>query len=76
MILYRITKKKKFFYFLKETKNKNKELFFQLLNHFIKNYKNHSIRENFFKNRVVLINSFEIDDCDYLSNFSLFILII
>jgi len=39
------------------------------LNHFIKNYKNHSIRENFFKNRVVLINSFEIDDCDYLSNF-------
>ena len=62
-------KKEEIFLFLKETKNKNKELFFQLLNHFIKNYKNHSIRENFFKNKVVLINSFEIDDCDYLSNF-------
>ena len=57
------------FSLLNETKNKNKELFFQLLNHFINNYKNHSIRENFFKNRVVLINSFELDDCNYLSNF-------
>ena len=61
--------KEEIFSLLKETKIKNKELFFLLLNHFINNYKNHSIRENFFKNRVVLINSFEIDDCNYLSNF-------
>ena len=61
--------KDEIFSLLKETKNKNAELFFQLLNHFINNYKNHSIRENFFKNKVVLINSFEIDDCYYLSNF-------
>jgi len=61
--------KEEIFSLLKETKTKNKELFFQLLNHFINNYKNHSIRENFFKNRAVLINSFEIDDCNYLSNF-------
>ena len=62
-------KKEEIFSLLKKTKNKNGELFFQLLNHFTNNYKNHSIRENFFKNRVVLINSFEIDDCNYLSNF-------
>ena len=62
-------KKEEIFSLLKENKIKNKELFFQLLNHFIDNYKNHSIRENFFKNRTVLINSFEIDDCNYLSNF-------
>ena len=61
--------KEEIFSLLKETKIKNKELFFQLLIHFINNYKNHSIRENFFKNRTVLINSFEIDDCNYLSNF-------
>ena len=61
--------KDEIFSLLKETKNKNAELFFQLLNHFINNYKNHSIRENFFNNKVVLINSFEIDDCNYLSNF-------
>ena len=61
--------KEDIFSLLKETKNKNKELFFQLLNHFTNNYKNHSIRENFFSNKVVLINSFEIDDCNYLSNF-------
>ena len=61
--------KEEIFSLLKETKNKNKELFFQLLNHFTSNYKNHSIRENFFSNKVVLINSFEIDDCNYLSNF-------
>ena len=61
--------KDEIFSLLKETKNKNGELFFQLLNHFINNYKNHSIRENFFNNKVVLVNSFEIDDCNYLSNF-------
>ena len=61
--------KDEIFSLLKETKNKNAELFFQLLNHFTNNYKNHSIRENFFINKVVLINSFEIDDCNYLSNF-------
>ena len=61
--------KEEIFLLLQETKIKNKELFFQLLNHFINNYKNHSIRENFFKNRTVLINSFEMDDCNYLSNF-------
>ena len=61
--------KEEIFSLLNETKNKNKDLFFQLLNHFINNYKDHSIRENFFNKKVVLINSFEMDDCNYLSNF-------
>ena len=54
---------------LKETKVKNEEIFFHLLTHFIDKYKNQSIKENFFKNKVFLINSFELDDCNYLSNF-------
>ena len=52
-----------------ETKKKNKEVFYQLITHFLLKYKNHSIRENFFDNRIFLINSFEIDDCNYLGNF-------
>ena len=54
---------------LKETKDKNTEIFFHLLTHFIDKYRNHLMRENFFKNKVYLVNSFEIDDCNYLSNF-------
>ena len=35
--------KEEIFTLLNDTKIKNKELFFQLLNHFIDKYKNHSI---------------------------------
>ena len=54
---------------LKEIKVKNKELFFHLLTHFIHKYKSHPIKENFFKNKLFLINSFELEDCNYLFNF-------
>ena len=52
-----------------ETKKKNKEVFYQLMTHFLLKYKNHPIRDNFFNNRIFLVNSFEIDDCNYLGNF-------
>ena len=55
-----------------DLKNKNKDLFFQLMSHFIIRYKKHVIKDNLFKNKIVLINSFEIDDCKYLSDFFLF----
>jgi len=54
---------------LKETKVKNKDIFFHLLVNFIDKYRNHSLKDNFFKNKIFLINSFELDDCNYLSNF-------
>lgn len=54
---------------LKETKVKNQEIYFHLLMHSIDKYRNHSIKGNFFKNKVFLINSFDLDDCNYLSNF-------
>ena len=71
MTLYWIIIKKKSFHFWMKLKNKNKDLFFQLLNHFINNYKDHSIRENFSIRRfgLILWN----DDCNYLSNFFSFI---
>ncbi len=55
-----------------DLKNKNKDLFFQIMSHFIIRYKKHVIKDNLFKNKIVLINSFEIDDCKYLSEFFLF----
>jgi len=54
---------------LKETKFKNQEIYFHLLIHSINKYRNHSIKKNFFKNKVFLINSFDLSDCNYLSNF-------
>ena len=54
---------------LKESKAKNKEQFFHLLTFFINKYKSHVVKENFFKNKLFLINSFELDDCNYLSKF-------
>ena len=54
---------------LKETKFKNQEIYFHLLMHSINKYRNHSIKKNFFKNKVFLINSFDLSDCNYLSNF-------
>ena len=56
-------------FLLKETKVKNKETFFHLLMHLIDKYRNRSIKRNFFKNKVFLINSFDLSDCNYLSNF-------
>ena len=56
-------------FLLKETKVKNQEIFFHLLMHSIDKYQNHSTKRNFFKNKVFLINSFDLSDCNYLSNF-------
>jgi len=54
---------------LKEIKVKNKELFFHLLTYFINKYKSHPMKENFFNNKLFFINSFELEDCNYLSKF-------
>ena len=54
---------------LKETKAKNQEIFFHLLMHSIDKYRNQSIKKNFFQHKVFLMNSFDVDDCNYLSNF-------
>lgn len=52
-----------------KTKNKNPELFFQLMTYYINKYRKHIFNENLFNNKVVLINSFELADCKYLSDF-------
>ena len=54
---------------LKEKKNKDKNTYIELVLHFIKKFKNHQTQEDFFNNKVVLINSFDMQDCSYLSNF-------
>ena len=54
---------------LKEKKNKDKDTYIELVLHFIKKFKNHQTQEDFFNNKVVLINSFDMHDCYYLSNF-------
>ena len=52
-----------------KTKNKNHELFFQLMTYYIDKYRKHILNENLFNNKIVFINSFELDDCEYLSDF-------
>ena len=54
---------------LKEKKNKDKSTYIQLVLHFIKKFKNHQTQEDFFNNKIVFINSFDMQDCNYLSNF-------
>jgi len=57
--------------FLKN-KNKNPENFFQLMSYYIGKYRKHIFYENFFNNKLVLINSFDLADCKYLSDFFAF----
>ena len=54
---------------LRETKEKNADIFFHLLKHLNKEYSNKSDAENLFQNKLVLINSFQLSDCNYLSKF-------
>ena len=54
---------------LRETKKKNKDIFFHLLKHLNHQYSHKPNAENLFQNKLVLINSFQLDDCSYLTKF-------
>ena len=54
---------------LRETKEKNKDIFFHLLKHLNHQYSHKPNAENLFQNKLVLINSFQLDDCSYLTKF-------
>ena len=62
-------KQSELFALIKNSKIKDKEIFFQLLNRFIKKYKNDEVQENFHKQRLILINSFDHNDYSYISKF-------
>lgn len=67
---YVLNKKKlELFNLIKNSKMKDKEIFFHLLNHFINKYRENEIQENFYNRKLVLINSFDHHDSSYLSNF-------
>ena len=52
-----------------DTKEKNKDIFFHLLKHLNQQYSHKPNAENLFQNKLVLINSFQLDDCSYLTKF-------
>jgi hypothetical protein len=54
---------------LRETKEKNKDIFFHLLKHLNHQYSHKPNAENLFQNKLVLINSFQLDGCSYLMKF-------
>ncbi len=54
---------------LRETKQKNKDTFFHLLKYLNQKYSHKPKAENLFKNKLILINSFQLRDCDYLTKF-------
>ena len=54
---------------IKNSKTKDKEIFFHLLSRFINKYKNDEVQENFHKQRLILINSFDHNDYSYISKF-------
>ena len=54
---------------LRDTKKKNKDIFFHLLKHLNQQYSHKPNAENLFQNKLVLINSFQLDDCSYLTKF-------
>ena len=62
-------KQSELFVLIKNSKIKDKEIFFHLLNRFIKKYKNDEMQQNFHKQRLILINSFDQNDYSYLSKF-------
>ena len=62
-------KQPELFALIKKSKIKDKEIFFHLLNYFITKYKENEIQENFYKQKLLLINSFDHSDYSYLSQF-------
>ena len=62
-------KQPELFALIKKSKIKDKEIFFHLLNYFINKYKENEIQENFYKQKLLLINSFDHSDYSYLSQF-------
>ncbi len=54
---------------LRGTKEKNKDIFFHLLKHLNHQYAHKPNAENLFQNKLVLINSFQLEDCSYLTKF-------
>ncbi len=54
---------------LVKTKKNNPNIYFNLLVHLNKKYLNQSLGENLLKNKISLINSFQIEDCNFLVNF-------
>lgn len=62
-------KKSEILSFLKKIKAKDSEMYFLTFLHFLNSYKNNSIKEHLLNNKIILINSFEIEDSNYLSNF-------
>ena len=62
-------KQSEIFALIKNSKIKDTEIFFHLLNRFIDKYKNDEIQENFHKQRLILMNSFDRNDYSYLSEF-------
>ena len=62
-------KQSELFVLIKNSKKKDKEIFFHLLSRFINKYKYDEIQENFHKKKLILINSFDHNDYTYLSKF-------
>ena len=62
-------KQSELFALIKNSKTKDKEIFFHLLSRFINKYKNDEVQENFHKQRLILINSFDHNDYSYISKF-------
>jgi hypothetical protein len=62
-------KKSELFALIKNSKVKEKEVFFHLLNRFINKYQDNEIQKNFFSQKLILINSFDHNDSNYLSHF-------
>ena len=54
---------------LRDKKEKNKDTFFHLLKYLNQQYSHKPNAENLFQNKLVLINSFQLDDCTYLTKF-------
>lgn len=54
---------------LRDKKEKNKDTFFHLLKYLNQQYSHKPNAENLFQNKLVLINSFQLDDCSYLTKF-------
>ncbi len=54
---------------LREIKQKNKDIYFHLLRHLNQHYSHKPNAANLFHNKLILINSFQLGDCDYLTKF-------
>ena len=62
-------KNKEILALLRDAKAKNKDIFFHLLRHLNHQYSHKPNAVNLFQNKLILINSFQLDDCSYLTKF-------